>query len=105
MTQAHTPGPWTIPDWMQLGRIDVVATNGCKVAAVYLQADPTTVKGWPTEEANARLIAAAPDLLEASQGLLAHTYPINNKSLRGGKSALVYLEQLAAAVAKAEGQI
>ena len=62
--QKHTPGPWTIPDWRQLGRIDVVAGE-VKVAAVYLQPDPITIKGWPTEEANARLIAAAPALLEA----------------------------------------
>ena len=73
----HTPGPWTIPDWRQLGKIDVVADT-VKVAAVYLQPDKNIKRGWPTEEANARLIAAAPELLEACRMVeRAMTFPPN----------------------------
>ncbi len=68
----HTPGPWIIPDWKQLGRIEVIGSKEVVVAAVYLQPDPISVKGWPTEEANARLIAAAPELLEVVKDMVGN---------------------------------
>lgn len=55
----HTPGPWTIKDHgvmgMLNGRLETVAT-------IY----PLS----PVEKSNARLIAAAPELLEACKELL-----------------------------------
>jgi hypothetical protein len=53
---AHTPGPWNVPD-------KYVKMRGCNfLSHVH----------WDDEEAvaNARLIAAAPDLLAALQGVM-----------------------------------
>jgi hypothetical protein len=60
----HTPGPWTIQqagyESYILGRI-----RGGRVASIYESDQPTD-----EERANARLIAAAPELLEACRGVL-----------------------------------
>ena len=51
----HTPGPWAISDYKD-GRYSIVIDNeGFDVAKV----------DYPNQEANALLIAAAPELLEA----------------------------------------
>lgn len=57
MTQ-HTPGPWKVHGYHILGE------DLCAVAEVY------TAEDIPTEDANARLIAAAPQLLCALETLL-----------------------------------
>jgi hypothetical protein len=51
----HTPGPWAIGIDSDSERMQVIAWTGDHVA--YVECDPL--------DANARLIAAAPDLLEA----------------------------------------
>jgi len=110
----HTPGPWMFE---QCG-------NGFTVATV--QDEPmesksicTTFLGnlhhrytGPTDEANARLIAAAPELLEAAKDALAELDAMNPKARRqeeagadfdvvwGGLAPLVL--KLRAAIAKAE---
>lgn len=59
MTQQHTPGPWfyrTYP--LKLGFIEVLAPSGQRVAGVDCTPEVN-------EEANARVIAAAPELLAA----------------------------------------
>lgn len=52
----HTPGPWTLFDRLVQGR------GGAPVAAVH----------GPHAYANARLIAAAPELLEALKAALSY---------------------------------
>ncbi len=69
MTQAkHTAGPWQVH--RNIGRkseIGVVADAAPCIIAVMGNA-----KEWPVEaDANARLIASAPDLLEACKALMA----------------------------------
>lgn len=71
MSSKHTPGPWevrTIDN--SLGSVDTV--GGVVTVA---QAQEVSVAdrnlGSPERKANARLIAAAPDLLEALQSLVA----------------------------------
>jgi hypothetical protein len=64
----HTPGPW---EDCGSGDVQGIEDNGfgkgpVDVCSVYLR----TVEG--RTEANTRLIAAAPDLLEALQKLLSH---------------------------------
>jgi len=60
-----TPGPWTVGkaggDW-EIGNMGDPATNGGTLAYV-----PDT---HPESQANARAIAALPDLVEALRGLL-----------------------------------
>lgn len=68
---AHTPGPWvcyadlpsTEPDW------HIVTTSNRLRVLANVHIEP----GNKTDEANARLIAAAPDLLEALKNLWLRT--------------------------------
>jgi hypothetical protein len=72
---AHTPGPWSIhPGAFNGARID--GPNGRGVAhATQRDPHPTFGEGITQQEAdaNARLIAAAPDLLEALQEATARS--------------------------------
>lgn len=52
---AHTPGPWICSDG------DIVPAND--------ESDPIVTLYLDTSDANARLIAAAPDLLDALENL------------------------------------
>lgn len=80
----HTPGPWKFYDDSNDGktnRIEIVAI-GKTVARIY--------HSVPAEDLpNARLIAAAPDLLEACKAALSDDQP--------------YIEKCKAAIAKATG--
>ena len=62
---AHTPGPWTVYEPTSV----VVSMND---GVGYAIADPSARVCWPAEQvaANARLIAAAPELLDACRRLL-----------------------------------
>lgn len=63
---AHTPGPWEV----SMGE-DVRAENGRWVAKMYSQGSISDAARIVAEsEANARLIAAAPELLAALKGML-----------------------------------
>ena len=64
MSDKHTPGPWKIGTPPPNGEQTVGTDQGLMVAVA------TTGAGVQTK-ANARLIAAAPDLLEALKGLMA----------------------------------
>ena len=59
----HTPGPWRIGTPPPNGEQTIGTQHGLMVAVV------TTGSGVPTK-ANARLIAAAPELLEALQEIV-----------------------------------
>jgi hypothetical protein len=75
----HTPGPWSYHAQQRgiLGEPETLRPNGYNVRAV----EPVKFGGTPladvgtthsaTDEANARLIAAAPDLLEAAEAVKA----------------------------------
>ena len=58
----HTPGPWII----DLASDEIHDTKGNPIATTWCHAGC----GWQTKAANARLIAAAPDLLEALRGAI-----------------------------------
>jgi hypothetical protein len=57
----HTPGPWTQQGGVHVTNDYVKGPDGELIAAVYA----------PAPSANARLIAAAPDLLEALHNMVA----------------------------------
>ena len=98
MSAQHTPGPWTIGkraiDLSVSDRSDydvwalLPIRNGMNEVAFVFEKDTD----------NARLIAAAPDLLAALQRSLnwLSSYP--------GEGALMAWEQARAAIAKAEGR-
>lgn len=68
-TPMHTPGPWTAKFGPGAGG-GYQGVDGPKGERVAL-CDEDTRMGVFTREANARLIAAAPDLLEALRSLLS----------------------------------
>jgi hypothetical protein len=103
----HTPGPWELGHELgegfsivreiapHSGQLLVVATSGTQKKFMGHQIDRETA------QANARLIAAAPELLEACKRLLiAHTANIQAQ----GYEFDAWSRLAEAAIAKAEGQ-
>lgn len=83
-TTNHTPGPWKHDEtWglIKYGKTEICALHS-------------------GNEANANLIAAAPDLLSALRFLLADYVAIEGEKLTGSS---VPVEMARAAIAKAEG--
>lgn len=62
----HTPGKWELDE--KFNCVDVRAAGGAYIA----NCNQSVALDWRTKEANARLIASAPELLEALQRLLPH---------------------------------
>jgi hypothetical protein len=92
----HTPGPWEIVDdiietvkapWITVCRICLVGDDG---------APP---KSESIVEANARVIAAAPELLEACKRMLAHI-----DGVKSDDDLFVCRKLISDAIAKAEGK-
>lgn len=87
----HTPGPWNCsqesvdPEWW------IVTIKGGLIVA--------NVNAHHNQEANARLIAAAPDLLDALDDALGE---LQADSHRDGARCLL-LTKIEAAIAKAKG--
>lgn len=75
MSSKHTPGPWAVHDHPtdpnQFGH-HVTTVDGLTICSVTYQLPVQTAKGAKeaTRVANARLIAAAPELLEALQRIV-----------------------------------
>lgn len=89
----HTPGPWVVEDPIEsLTPIGAHGRNGGKWVAHCL---------GPHQAANARLIAAAPDMLEALTALLAR---FDDNPELSELIGLVEIEHARAAIAKAEGR-
>ena len=96
MTTKHTPGPWYVGSGTYEGRniysvASVTDDDGFTYQPIVASAEDDGIKCW---DANARLIAAAPDLLEALQ------------NLSGALDAVAYgaaLAQARTAIAKATG--
>ena len=84
----HTPGPWVNDGLNGSERIDINAESGFYIAEV--------IGSMTAQEANAHLIAAAPDLLEALETLV--------KQAEGHKAVGAYWDEARAAIAKAKGE-
>lgn len=102
MTQAkHTPGPWFIEhhDWLEKGYCCISSKNSVAFANVVWQMkhDELIGRNSPKQEANDRLIAAAPELLEALQDCVT---ALHNLDYRAPE-----LAPARAAIAKATGAI
>jgi len=89
----YTPGPWTE------NGTSVHAANDQMIAAVY--GDHPECKYDARMGANARLISAAPDLVEACQRTLAMLESAEGKALVGDEGCLWGVELLRAALSKA----
>ena len=96
----HTPGPWAPghPDQDDDRQVVCSLSEGWSVVA--LQADPAKYE----PEADARLIAAAPELLEEAEKLI----DLHVKAMNGEQSDLVQWDSavlnLRSAIAKAKGE-
>lgn len=95
----HTPGPWQVLEHRQIIQIGTNVFVG------------STNDDYPMGEANARLIAAAPDLLAALKAIEAHLSTNSRsagKSLEAGRAWATegqhIREQSRAAITKAEGR-
>lgn len=99
-THAHTPGPWTVFEDSRDARPGIEADAFSVVIYGYGDDDDGGVQGKSKEEemANAYLIAAAPDLLEAAQQAIQVF--IN----QGWDDDLIAAKTLKAAIAKAINQ-
>lgn len=93
-TNQHTPGPWIVKNG------DVHAEQYGLLAAVRYLGNSQSQKN--EREFNARLIASAPDLLEALKTTLAMLELLNAPGTNDPIEARVY--QARAAIAKATGQ-
>lgn len=89
MTTKHTPGPWVAGCEDDPGSGDVYMEDGSLIAEAFINGD---VK---TRMANARLIAAAPDLLETLQSFPGFT----NDATSGDP----WVEKMRTAISKATG--
>jgi hypothetical protein len=79
----HTPGPWIVHT--DGHSIDVRAVDfyvGC------ISADPDTDEEYETNAANARLIAAAPDLLEALFDMVSDHADLNPATIEFARRAI-----------------
>lgn len=97
-TDQHTPGPWTVSEYMDDGRLGVLSEKNEILCAVSVGLKP----------ADAALIAAAPDLLEALELMVALPvrYNANRIEIDCGShgEAMEIVRKARAAVAKAEGR-
>lgn len=82
----HTPGPWNVVEGRTQGSVEIFADQKA-IAECWRRNDA------PTEIANARLIAAAPDLLEALREMVVKAYEWHPS----------HTEKARAVIAKAEG--
>jgi hypothetical protein len=90
----HTPGPWVVdkaPSTLG-GNGFTVRAGGAIICTAFPGASTDRIE--PVAELNARLIAAAPDLLEALRPLTEGVYWITDAQVKAAR----------AAIAKAEGK-
>ncbi len=107
--EKHTPGPWkahlNVPTAVIEGHIIKVDDEiGCPIASLWVGGG---TEGKPRQIANAHLIAAAPDMLEALEALINDVHQSSDGTWNigpmdrseGGKMSLAK-----AAIAKAKGK-
>jgi hypothetical protein len=99
MQQAKpTPGPWSV-DYSGPAHLSVEDNAGRVLAFCNLQSED-----GDEDEANARLIAAAPEMLQALRGLLREARESVPKiNVKKHFSLMVCMEAAKEAIAKAEG--
>lgn len=98
----HTPGPWNVegPDWY--GDFNIVPSHEALAIGAVVR---NGMRDQGETEANARLISAAPDLLEALRELFATVKGECPRLLDEDRGANPHLySSIVDAIAKAEGR-
>ena len=91
----HTPGPWTvISDPLHFHTLSTVVAGKVCSGLSEMRVDVGGSASLAEQEANARLIAAAPDLLEALIEVFEDKQSVNKLS---------WIDKTATAIAKATG--
>lgn len=103
MKTQHTPGPW-----MNTPMQDTIwtADGMTKIATIADLPWNDGKSDWMTEQANARLIAAAPELLEALQACIEIVARVGTVAIEEGTIILraqACLDQARAVIAKVQG--
>ena len=106
----HTPGPWRLNKRDEMD-VAVWGSDGFTICGdIYIIADvsfPEKYDAYGHEEANARLIAAAPDLLDALEEAIECGLVPKSSVLEGGavrhSSQVRCADKIRAAIAKAKG--
>lgn len=99
-TRAHTPGPWRV--WREVGLEIFPDCSGTRIALVTNEANGPKGITPAMGEANARLIAAAPDLLAALKAFVDDVTDADHSA--HDWSEQVVLKRARAAIAKATGE-
>jgi hypothetical protein len=89
MSGQHTPGPWLLDQSAEMSSISASGADGEYIGITYMT--------LPNHEANASLIAAAPDLLEALRDMVTYGHETH------GTQVLLARKAARAAIAKATG--
>lgn len=105
-TGTYTPGPWSIYETAGNGgnipaRMEVVAPESERAKRLI-----ANVYGFklPEGRANARLIAAAPELLEVFEEALANVERVTDGGRKAVPALVKWLEKARAALAKVRGE-
>lgn len=102
MTAQHTPGPWHFSENLRGGAFEIREPDSDAIIAdivdgAHVSSDDGDPEiDWETQEANARLIAAAPELLAALEDVCGYCAPLSPR----GKAAI---DEARAIIAKAKG--
>ena len=100
----HTPGPWTISDDHGQRWIETTAGNDDTIAQVFRRNNSVSAARDIEYTANAHLIAAAPELLEALKEITsdyADRFDLDSLSTNPGIKSSI--KQARTAIAKATG--
>src|SRR5688572_28329605 len=106
MTQKHTPGPWGYG--MKDGNYVIMTADEGRLFRTVATVRDFPASSSKTEEANARLIAAAPDLLkriEATQNFLAVLLTASYIPVEAADLIIELRNENKAAIAKATGEV
>ena len=100
----HTPGPWKFGNTSDDKKIILGGTSERYVCSVQIWQTPRRMglTDEPERDANAHLIASAPELLEACKGMLKIYYDTNVSYRHEHEKRIAY--QCEQAIAKAEGK-
>lgn len=103
--QKHTPGPWVVANGLQVWKSGHNTVASPRICTLKNAAHPVEQISAEEQKANASLIAAAPELLEALQAYHALHAPAEGRfpSAADTPAGVAYAKALAA-IAKAEGR-
>ena len=97
----HTPGPWKLHRTRSRFGLNVVAERGASCICEMPSWDDEYI---PERDANARLIAAAPEMLEALESAAAHCTDILHDPKWHPVRHCPVLDQIQSVIAKAKGK-